>query len=133
MPYFLAIAAVESWLPPTSDVTSTPGMRLSASRCFWPKAPWPATQIFIDDLLATTDSIDFSARGSALHLGRGFLALARRLCRGLLRTLDAVFQNDVADRGVRRRYGVEAIDLVHLLIQRATHDEPHHHLDTFGA
>src|ERR1044071_6191783 len=47
MPYFLATAAVESWLPPTSEVTSTPGIRLSASRCFWPKAPWPATQIFM--------------------------------------------------------------------------------------
>src|ERR1700740_3479421 len=47
MPYFLATAAVESWLPPTREVTSTPWMRLSASRCFWPKAPWPATQIFI--------------------------------------------------------------------------------------
>ena len=44
---FLGDLAVESWLPPTSDVTSTSGMRLSASRCFWPNAPCPATQIFI--------------------------------------------------------------------------------------
>src|SRR5579872_3225631 len=50
MPYFLATCAVASWLPPTSDVTSTSGMRLSASRCFCPNAPCPATQIFISFL-----------------------------------------------------------------------------------
>src|SRR5215475_11063931 len=50
MPYFLATCAVASWLPPTSDVSSTSGMRLSASRCFCPKAPCPATQIFITHL-----------------------------------------------------------------------------------
>src|SRR5579862_751260 len=47
MPYFLATWAVESWLPPTSEVISTSGTRLSASRCFCPNAPCPATQIFI--------------------------------------------------------------------------------------
>src|SRR6516165_7067896 len=47
MQYFLAILAVASWLPPTKEVTSTSGMRLSASRCFCPNAPCPATQIFI--------------------------------------------------------------------------------------
>src|SRR5580693_9953335 len=50
MPYFFATWAVESWLPPTSEVTSTSGMRLRASRCFCPNAPCPATQIFIFDL-----------------------------------------------------------------------------------
>src|SRR5215472_12450566 len=50
MPYFLAIWAVASWLPPTSEVTSTSGMRLSASRCFCPNAPCPATQTFISFL-----------------------------------------------------------------------------------
>jgi hypothetical protein len=39
----------------------------------------------------------------------------------------------VADRGVRRRHGVEAIDFVDLVVERAAHDEPHHHLDAFGA
>src|SRR5580693_1868242 len=56
MPYFLATCAVESWLPPTSEVISTSGMRLSASRCFWPNAPCPATQIFIVDLLLSNPS-----------------------------------------------------------------------------
>src|ERR1700757_1731736 len=51
MPYFLATSAVASWLPPTSEVTSTSGMRLSASRCFCPNAPCPATQISISCLV----------------------------------------------------------------------------------
>src|SRR4051812_28834507 len=46
-PYFLATCSVPAGLPPMSDTTSAPGMRLSASRCFWPKAPCPATQILI--------------------------------------------------------------------------------------
>src|SRR4051812_44012235 len=105
MPYFLATAAVESWLPPTNDVTSTPWMRFSASRCFWPKAPWPATQIFISRNLLATDSMNLGARSSAFHFDGGFLT------RGFLRTFCAVFQDDVADRGVRRRHRIEAIDL----------------------
>src|ERR1700721_2422750 len=51
MPYFLATWAVESWLPPTSEVISTSGIRLSASRCFCPNAPCPATQIFMAEPL----------------------------------------------------------------------------------
>ncbi len=39
----------------------------------------------------------------------------------------------MTDRGVRRRHGVEAVDLVDLVVERAAHDEPHHHLDAFGA
>ena len=37
------------------------------------------------------------------------------------------------DRRVRRRHGVEAVDLVHLVVERPAHDQPHHHLDAFGA
>src|SRR4029079_4497064 len=123
MPYFLATAAVESWLPPTSEVTSTPGIRFNASRCFWPKAPCPATQIFITRLrsLALAD-VRLGARGGALHL-----ALAR-LGLGVAHRQDAV-----PGRVVRRRHGVEAIDLVGLLAERAAHDQPHDHLDAFGA
>src|SRR6185312_9480067 len=74
MPYFLATAAVESWLPPTSEVTSTPGMRFSASRCFWPKAPWPATQIFIDDLYLEVTRWTFWRAAARFNLAAGFLA-----------------------------------------------------------
>src|SRR5688500_14537756 len=71
MPYFLATAAVESWLPPTSEVTSTPGMRLSASRCFWPNAPWPATQIFMGFLLILGKAFgDFIRRHSGARAQR---------------------------------------------------------------
>src|ERR1700730_9448920 len=52
MPYFFATWAVESWLPPTSEVISTSGIRFNASRCFCPNAPCPATQIFIGDLFS---------------------------------------------------------------------------------
>src|SRR6478735_4611830 len=47
MAYFLATCSVPAGSPPINDTTSTPEMRFSASRCFCPKAPCPATQIFI--------------------------------------------------------------------------------------
>ena len=34
----------------------------------------------------------------------------------------SVFENDVADRRVRGRHGVEAVDFVHLVVERAAHD-----------
>ena len=55
--------------------------------------------------------------------------LGRRPLGGAL----AVLEDDVPDRGVRGRHGVEAIDLVDLVVERAAHDQPHHHLDAFGA
>ena len=39
----------------------------------------------------------------------------------------------MADSRVGGGHGVEAITLMHLLIERAAHDEPHHHLDAFAA
>ena len=42
------------------------------------------------------------------------------------------FKIEVADRRVGRRHMVEAVELLHLLAERAAHDEPHDHLDTFG-
>src|SRR5215470_7192860 len=104
MPYFLATSAVASWLPPTREVTSTPGMRLSASRCFCPKAPWPATQIFI--CLASSDVLldamgGRTPAGGGLALGRcsalGACALGTRALRAGARP---VIQDDVPDRGV---------------------------------
>src|SRR5437868_15286320 len=104
-------------------------MRLSASRCFWPKAPWPATQIFIENLLAA-NAMDFGARRGALDFGSGLgcsffarLRLGRRLLRRAGRSLAGIFKNDVADGGVGGRHRIETIDLVHLLIERAAHDE----------
>src|SRR6266496_3192816 len=44
-----------------------------------------------------------------------------------------VLENDVADGGIRRRHVIEAIDLARGRVQRATHDEPHHELDSLGA
>ncbi len=44
-----------------------------------------------------------------------------------------VLEDDVADRRVRGRHGVEAVDLVNLVVERAAHDQPHDHLDAFGA
>src|SRR5580704_5825999 len=166
MPYFLATWAVESWLPPTSEVISTSGIRLSASRCFCPNAPCPATQIFIgflfsyslsrharpyaghprlsgreakdvdgrvkpghDENVLTANAVDFRARRGAFHLAGGLFCFAR----GLLRATAMRLQNDVPDRGVGGRHGVEAIDLVDLVFERAAHDQPHHHLDAFGA
>ena len=126
MPYFFATCAVESWLPPTSDVTSTSGMRLSASRCFCPNAPCPATQIFI--VTCSYEPLISRARRRASILPAAVLA-----CPPTFRGAAMRLQNDVADRGVRRGHGVEAIDLVDLVVERAAHDQPHHHLDAFGA
>ncbi len=39
----------------------------------------------------------------------------------------------MTDGRVRCRHGVEAVDLVNLVSERAAHDQPHHHLDPFGA
>src|SRR5262249_36263839 len=68
------------------------------------------------------------ARRRALVLDGGWLVLTRGLC-----ATPMVFENNVTDRGVRRRHCVEAVDLVDLVVERAAHDQPHHHLDAFGA
>src|SRR6266496_1245135 len=44
-----------------------------------------------------------------------------------------VLENDVADGCIRRRHVIEAVDLARGRVQRATHDEPHHELDSLGA
>src|SRR5438094_949775 len=64
------------------------------------------------------------ARGGGFGLAGDF-ALTGRLA--------PVLENDVSDCGVRRRHGVEAIDLVDLVVERTAHDQPHHHLDAFGS
>src|SRR5688572_30536617 len=51
-----ATSRVESGLPPARDTTSMPGMFCSASRCFTPNAPCPATQIF----MSLSSSLDLS-------------------------------------------------------------------------
>src|SRR2546426_9312796 len=48
----------------------------------------------------------------------GLLALGRAGAPALAGSLPPIFQDDMPDRGVRRRYGVEAIDLVHLVVER---------------
>src|SRR4029079_1748353 len=67
---------------------------------------------FHGDLLAA-DTLDFLTRGGAFQLGRSLFA-NRLLC-----ALDTVRKDDVTDRDVRRRHGVEAIDLVDLVVERA--------------
>src|SRR5690606_12002188 len=42
-------------------------------------------------------------------------------------------QQQGAERGVRSRDVVERVEILHLLTQRAAHDEPHHQLDAFRA
>src|SRR5580704_682833 len=74
----------------------------------------------------TADAISLRARGGAFVF-RGRLVLAR------LRALSAVGENNMADGGIGGRHGVETIDLVDFLIESAAHDQPHHHLDAFGA
>src|SRR5262245_48075478 len=93
----------------------------------------PAMTANVASAKLPANAMDLLKRGSALHFMRGLLVLRRRLCRHLLRTLDAIFEDNVTDRGVRGRHRIEAVDLVDLLIQRAAHDEPHHHLDALGA
>ena len=44
-----------------------------------------------------------------------------------------VLENKVTQRRVRARHVIEAIHLAHLLIERTARDEPHDHLDAFGA
>src|ERR1700733_6592064 len=49
MPYLAAMPRVGSSSRPTSEKTSTPSIFLIASRCFWAKAPAPASTIFKND------------------------------------------------------------------------------------
>src|ERR1700737_2840773 len=44
-----------------------------------------------------------------------------------------ILEDDVPDRGVRGRHVVEPVDLAHLLIQGAAHDQPHDELNPLGA
>src|SRR4030095_14253482 len=44
-----------------------------------------------------------------------------------------VLENDVADSRIRRGHVIEAVDIARVRVERATHDEPHHELDPFGA
>ena len=37
------------------------------------------------------------------------------------------------DCGIRGGHRVEAVDLLHVVVERAAHDQPHDHLDAFGA
>src|SRR5262245_2502447 len=84
---------------------------------------------------STANAIDLGARSRALMLGGGRLVPASRrlVLTGGLRATAMVFKNDVTDRGVRRRHRVEAVDFVDLVVERTAHDQPHHHLDAFGA
>src|SRR6202048_2352465 len=52
---------------------------------------------------------------------------------GMLAAASAsVLEYYMTDGGVRGRHGVEAIDFLHVVVERAAHDEPHHHFDAFG-
>src|SRR6185437_9713138 len=100
--HFLATSSVPAGRPPASETTSMPGMFWIASRCLMPKAPWPASAIFMSSA-------------------------------SLRSNLVRVFENEVTDRRVRGRHGVEAMHLLHLLVERAARDQPHHQLDAFRA
>src|SRR5688572_22050274 len=43
--------------------------------------------------------------------------------------LSLVLENDVSDRRIRSRHVIEPVNLLHIIIERAAHDEPHHQLD----
>jgi hypothetical protein len=42
-------------------------------------------------------------------------------------------QDNVPDGGVGGRYRTEPVDFLDLVIERAAHDQPHHHLNALGA
>src|SRR5690348_6783608 len=48
-------------------------------------------------------------------------------------TLMRVFENEMTHRRVRGGHGVEAVHLLHLIVERAARDQPHHQLDAFRA
>src|SRR5580704_12687879 len=112
------------------SVPSWPG--LSRPSRSWAEGPWnrdarvkPAHDAVV---LAAAKAVDLCPCRSALELARGRLALAS----GFAAT-HAILKDDVSDRRIGRRHSVEAIDLVDLVVERTAHDEPHHHLDAFGA
>src|SRR6185312_1612743 len=54
-------------------------------------------------------------------------------CASLELSLVRVFEDEVTDGGIRGRHGVEAVDLLHLLVECAARDQPHHQFDAFRA
>ena len=101
MPYFFATSSVPAGLPPISDTTSHTGNALQR------------VQMFLTEC-ALTGHADLHGI-SPVHCGDGLL----------------VFQDDVAERGVRRGHMIEAIGLAHVVVQRTAHDQPHHHFYAF--
>src|SRR5260370_4020280 len=65
-------------------------------------------------------SLPGPAWGCPLARG-GWLPIRKSLVRS---SLAPVLENDVPDGGVRRRHSVEAVDLLHLVLQRSTHEQP---------
>src|SRR5213080_1640607 len=89
----------------------------------------PAMTSDYDERLAA-NPLDLRPRRGAFDLAGSALWLRPRFARG---AAAAVGQNNVTDGGIRRRHGVEAIYLVDFIVERAAHDQPHHHFDAFGA
>src|SRR5262249_57571898 len=80
----------------------------------------PGRRHKFSSLSLACDAVSGLASGRLPALGGGgALALARGLA--------PVLENDVPDRGVRGRHGVEAGDLFHLVVERPALDHPTPH------
>src|SRR5258708_194143 len=108
MPYLFATCSACSWRRLTTEVTVTPSMFARPSRCLMPKAPVPASAIFI--------SVSPTLLCSALLLG------------GL-----GGPQHEVPDGGVGTWHMVEAVKRLGLRAERAAHDQPHDKLNALRA
>ena len=70
---------------------------------------------------------DCQLRGNGAF-SRSFQAARRCLPSGL----SFVLEDDMPDRGVRRGDVIEAINLLHIVIERAAHDQPHDQFHALG-
>src|SRR5581483_672619 len=120
MPNFFATSSVCCWFPPVKDTTCTSSIFCSASRCFTPKAPCPATTIF-------TSLAMFLTYESVLRMTRQPRVVPQR---HLAAILLLVLENQTPQRRIRGGHVIEAIHLAHVALQSTARDQPHHELDS---
>src|SRR5215469_1417184 len=118
-PYLRATSSACSMRRLTMEVTVTPSMFCRPSRCLVPKAPVPASAIFIwsASLPLPVGKNQPACLARTSRLGRGFDGL----------------QHQVPDGGVGAWHVVEAVKLLGLRAEGAAHDQPHDQLDALRA
>src|SRR5574337_1241126 len=123
MRYLSATARVLASSRPTSETTSTPSICAIASRCLMPNAPAPASATLI--VMPASDEPPLG----------GWSALGGQRTPVSVGAPCSVLQDEVADRGVRRRHMVEAVHHLRCpcLGHRTARDQPHHQLDPLAA